>query len=152
MSSSSSEMELPSSSSLESVKLQMGQHIVHKGVSYYEAIILCNKMSLEEGLDTLYRYDKPIFAEGSLFWLPNLQVLENRSGYRLPTKEEWILAYENGEIDIEENVGEWLYGDVNSQYSVFELAPNFLRAVGLYMEREGYPVYGMRVVFIPPSQ
>jgi hypothetical protein len=140
-----------SSSSSENLKLQMmqiGRHeLAHRGISYYEAILICNKMSLEEGLDTLYQYDKPIFTEDSLFWLPNLTLLEERSGYRLPTKEEWVRAMENGEIEkLDENVGEWLYGNVYSQYSVFELAPGFLKTVGLYREREGYPVYGMRVV------
>jgi len=148
-SSSSEAEELLSSSSSESLKLQMGvQELDHKGISYYEAILICNKMSLEEGLDTLYQYDKPIFTDDdSLFWLPNIAVLEDRPGYRLPTKEEWVSAMENGEIEkLDENVGEWLYGEVNSQYSVFELAPHFLKTVGLYREREGYPVYGMRVV------
>ncbi|MDR3000297.1 MAG: hypothetical protein LBU89_03440 [Fibromonadaceae bacterium] len=151
--SSSSEVELSSSSdfssssSLEDVKLQMWQYeLEHRGISYYEAILICNKMSLEEGLDTLYSYDKPVFVD-ELFWLPNLQVLENRSGYRLPTKAEWLSAWEKKEIKKNyENVGEWLYETSGSQYSSFELAPHFLRTVGLYKEREGYPVYGMRVV------
>jgi len=145
---SSSSEELLSSSSSESLKLQMGrQELAHRGISYYEAILICNKMSLEEGLDTLYQYDKPVFTDDSLFWLPNITVLEDRSGYRLPTKEEWVSAMENGEIEkLDENVGEWLYGEANSQYGVFELAPHFLKTVGLYRERAGYPVYGMRVV------
>jgi len=140
-------VEEHSSSSVAVVEgpvLQMGERVLaHRGISYYEAILICNKMSLEEGLDTLYQYDAPVFTEDSLFWLLNIRVLEERSGYRLPTKEEWIAA------DVEkqdENVGEWLYGEAHSQYAVFELAPDFLKAVGLYRERAGYPVYGMRVV------
>jgi len=146
--SSSSEDEQLSSSGSESIKLQIGrQELAYRGISYYEAIRICNKMSLEEGLDTLYLYDKPVFTEDSLFWLPNIKILENRSGYRLPTKEEWVNAMENNEIEkLDENLGEWLWGEANSQYSVFELAPHFIKAVGLYREREGYPVYGMRVV------
>jgi len=128
--------------------LQIGRYeLEYSGVSYYDAILICNKMSRENGLDTLYQYDKPVFAGDSLFWLPNIRLLENRSGYRLPTKEEWIRAFENGEIEKEhENMGEWLYSEVNSQYGVFELAPHFIKTVGLYRERAGYPVYGMRVV------
>ena len=75
-------------------ELQMGSYeLAHEGVSFYEAILICNKMSLEEGLDSLYQYDEPVLA-GDYFWLPNIEVLENRSGYRLPTKEEWLLAME----------------------------------------------------------
>jgi len=151
--SSSSEMEIEvSSSSSEESKpiLQIGKYeLLYTGISYYDAILLCNKMSLEEGLDTLYQYDKPVFTEDSLFWLPNIKVLENRSGYRLPTKEEWLQAKENGEIEkLNDDVGEWLYGESNSIYGAFELAPHFVKAVGLYRGREEGPVYGMRVVKI----
>jgi hypothetical protein len=150
--SSSSEMEVSSSS--ESSVLQIGKYeLSYAGISYYDAILLCNKMSLEEGLDTLYQYDKPIFTEDSLFWLPNIRVLENRSGYRLPTKEEWLQAKENGEMEkLNDDVGEWLYGESNSMYGAFELAPHFVKAVGLYREKEGNPLYGMRVVKLLAQQ
>jgi len=150
--SSNSEIDV-SSSSLRST-LQIGKYeLSYAGISYYDAILLCNKMSLEEGLDTLYQYDKKIFTEDSLFWLPNIKVLENRSGYRLPTKEEWLLAKERGEIEkLNEDVGEWLYGESNSMYGTFELAPHFIKAVGLYRGKEGNPVYGMRVVKLLAQQ
>jgi len=148
--SSSSEMEIEVSSSSEETGpiLQIGKYeLLYTGISYYDAILLCNKMSLEEGLDTLYQYGKPVFTEDSLFWLPNIKVLENRSGYRLPTKEEWLQAKENGEIEkLYDDVGEWLYGQPNSMYGAFELAPQFVKAVGLYREKDGNPVYGIRVV------
>jgi hypothetical protein len=129
-------------------KLQIGKHeLANKGISYYEAILICNEMSLAEGLDTIYQYEKPIFTDDSLFWLPNIKVLEESSGYRLPTKGEWLRAKENGEMEkLYEDVGEWLYSETNFQYSIYELAPHFLKAVGLYKRKDGYPVYGMRVV------
>jgi len=140
--------EPSSTSSSASSTLQMGKYeLSYKGISYYEAILICNEMSLAEGLDTLYQYEKQIFTEDSLFWLPNIKVLWQNSGYRLPTKEEWLLAQENGEIEkLYTDVGEWLYSETNSQYSIYELAPHFLKTVGLYRARDGYPVYGMRVV------
>jgi hypothetical protein len=148
--SSSTSMEEQSSSSFEEEvpKLQISKHeLEFRGVSFYDAILICNEMSRKDGLDTLYQYDKLVFTEDSLIWLPNITVLENRSGYRLPTKEEWVAALENGEIEkLHEDVGEWLYSQPSSQYSVFELAPGFLKVVGLYREREGYPAYGVRVV------
>jgi hypothetical protein len=150
--SSSSEIEVSSSSEMEveGPILQIGKYeLSYTGISYYDAILLCNKMSLEAGLDTLYQYDKPVFTEDSLFWLPNIRVLENRSGYRLPTKEEWMQAKENGDIEkLDENVGEWLYGESNSMYGSFELAPHFIKAVGLYREKAGNPTYGIRVARI----
>jgi hypothetical protein len=149
-SSSAMEEQNSSSSEAEILKLQISKHeLEFRGVSFYDAILICNEMSRKEGLDTLYQYDKPVFTEDSLIWLPNITVLENRSGYRLPTKEEWVAAWESGEIEKQhEDVGEWLYSQPSSQYSVFELAPNFLKAVGLYREREGYPAYGVRLLKI----
>jgi hypothetical protein len=148
--SSSSEVEISSSSEDSILKIEKYE-LSYTGISYYDAILLCNKMSLENGLDTLYQYDKPVFTEDSLFWLPNIRVLENRSGYRLPTKEEWLAAKENGEIEkLNEDVGEWLYGESNSMYGSFELAPHFIKAVGLYREKAGNPAYGMRVAKVIP--
>jgi len=140
--------EPPSASSSSIATLRMYKYeLSHRGISYYEAILICNEMSLAEGLDTLYQYEKPIFVEDSLFWLPNIKVSGENSGYRLPTKEEWRRAKESSEIEkLYEDVGEWLYSETNSPYSVYELAPSFLKTVGLYRGREGYPVYGMRVV------
>jgi hypothetical protein len=148
--SSSSEAEVSSSSEMEIPILQIGEYeLSYTGISYYDAILLCNKMSLEDGLDTLYQYDKPVFTEDSLFWLPNIRILEERSGYRLPTMEEWMQAKKNGEIKkLNEDVGEWLYGESNSMYGSFELAPHFIKAVGLYREKAGNPAYGMRVVMV----
>jgi len=103
-------------------------------------------MSLADSLDTLYQYDAPVLEDYS-FWLPNLKVLNNRSGYRLPTKEEWLSAEGRGEMDdVTVTTGEWLYNESNKPYSFFELAPTFTKAVGLYREAKGNPVYGMRVL------
>ena len=144
------EIEIPIEQNLI---LEFGLHeLEHRGISYYEAILRCNKMSLEEGLDTLYEYGEKIFAEDSLFWLTEMKVRENLSGYRLPTRDEWVEAEENGEFEkIDDNVGEWLYSETQSQFSVLELAPHFKKTVGLYKEREGYPIFGMRVVKVAAS-
>jgi len=155
--SSSSSRASGSSSSIYS-KLQMGKldTTSKKGISYYEAIIRCNKMSREENLDSLYQYDKPEYIIGdSIFWLPNITILEGRSGYRLPTKEEWNKAYENDEIkDVDKNIGEWLNKEVGSQYSAysifeiatFEIDTVFYKVIGLYKSKDSSLVYGMRAV------
>lgn len=131
-----------SSGSSGNSKLQMEKHRQDTGVSYYEAILICNAFSLLDALDSLYQYDEPISVEES-FWLPNIKILENRSGYRLPTKEEWLRSMENGEMeDVDENIGEWLYSELNTQYSVYELAPKFSKAVGFRKN----PNYGVRLL------
>jgi hypothetical protein len=129
-------------------KLKMDKRrLTNKGISYYEAILICNEKSKEEGLDTLYQYDEPRLTGGLYIWLPNIKVLKDRSGYRLPTKEEWIQANENDEMeDIDEDIGEWLYKENNKEYTLFELAPKFLSSVGLYGKGDKYSIYGMRVL------
>jgi hypothetical protein len=125
------------------LKTKMGETRLYTGINYYEAIRICNEKSLEEDLDTLYQHDKHSFVGGGPdFWLPNIKVLEGRSGYRLPTKEEWIKA--QGEIkDFNEDISEWIYIESNSEIATFELAPSFsTRVSGL---SKG-PNYGMRVV------
>jgi len=144
----SAEEKTGSSSGSGNAKLQISKHRLDTlNISYYEAILICNKMSRADNLDTLYQYDELVLEDDSFFWLQNIKVLENRSGYRLPTREEWLFANENEEMeDIDDNIGEWLYKKSNAKYGTFELAPNFLKAVGLYKEVKGHPVYGMRVL------
>jgi hypothetical protein len=134
----------------QTLTLEFGlNELEQKNISFYEAILLCNKISIEENLDTLYEYSEKFFVDDSLFWLTNLKVRKNLQGYRLPTKEEWVEAFENGKIEkLDENIGEWLFVETESQsqFSVMELAPHFKKTVGLYKEREDYPIFGMRLV------
>jgi len=148
VSSSSNRKYRSSSSSISKIIMQVSPtKLDTTGISYYEAILICNKMSIKEGLDTLYKYDSLSIVEGSLFWLQNLKVLENRSGYRLPTMEEWEQAEESGKIiDANGTVGEWIYREANSPYALFYIAPSFVKATGLYKKNPDNPAYGMRVL------
>ena len=87
-----------------------------ESVSWFQAIVFCNQLSLFEGYQPTYQYpetkqfDDPIFK--SIQWNPHA------NGYRLPTKEEWLYAARNetnlqysGSNDIDE-VG-WHMGNSN---------------------------------------
>ncbi|GHV12618.1 hypothetical protein AGMMS49938_05540 [Fibrobacterales bacterium] len=116
-------------------------------VSFYEAILLCNKVSKSSGFDTVYVYDKKNLVSDSLIYLENLRILEGAKGYRLPTKEEYLFANENGFIEkINPELAEWLYSAPTTEYSLFELSPNFIKTVGLYRFRTDYPPYGLRLL------
>jgi hypothetical protein len=145
---SSSSSLIPSSSSKIIIEISP-MRLDTTGISYYDAVLICNKMSLDEGLDTLYQYDELLLIDDypDIFWLSNIRILEDRSGYRLPTREEWEQAKEKGEIDdADENVGEWIYRKASSQYAYFYLAPSFVAHIGIYREKSDGPIYGMRVL------
>lgn len=117
-----------------SIRLEMQPKHGAAGISFYDAVLICNEMSKEEGLDTLYEYSESKANDSyNSFWLENLKVLENRSGYRLPTQEEWEQAYANNEFDdFEPDAPEWVYRNINGEYGYSFLAPNFKdRVIGM---------------------
>jgi formylglycine-generating enzyme required for sulfatase activity len=59
-----------------------------ESVTWFDAIRYCNLLSKQEGFDTIYRYDQ-IRAENAV----NLECHWEKSGYRLPTNDEWELAF-----------------------------------------------------------
>lgn len=55
-------------------------------VDWNDAVLFCNRLSLAEGLDTVYTYSKLGDA------LENVQADFTKNGYRLPTEAEWEFA------------------------------------------------------------
>ena len=69
-------------------------------VSWYDAILFCNKLSLSEDrqpyyiLDTLQQDTDNIDVLDTLKWVVNIQ--PDADGYRLPTEAEWSYIFERG--------------------------------------------------------
>lgn len=86
-------------------------------VSWYEAILFANALSKRMGLDTAYSY-AGILSGGKL---SGLQIDQSKRAVRLPTAEEWILAYRAGTRD------SYYWGtDVASKYAQYILTNGYM--------------------------
>jgi len=62
-------------------------------VSWYEAIFFCNRMSVKNGLDSVYSYSGASKdASGRIDGLIGIKVKYAAEGIRLPTEAEWMFA------------------------------------------------------------
>ncbi len=60
--------------------------------TWYDAVLFCNEISKNAGLDTVYSYDILMGRLGNGSILRNVKIHYNRNGYRLPTEAEWEYA------------------------------------------------------------
>ncbi|SHL36565.1 SUMF1/EgtB/PvdO family nonheme iron enzyme [Fibrobacter sp. UWEL] len=63
------------------------------GMTFYDAVLYANELSLQEGFDTVYTYSG-VFRDGAghALGLENFRFHLTVEGYRLPTEAEWVFA------------------------------------------------------------
>jgi hypothetical protein len=67
-----------------------------ENVSFYDAIIYCNRRNELEGLQPVYSYSSVSSYNSSVTMLTDLAADTRKNGYRFPTPGEWNFAYWGG--------------------------------------------------------
>ena len=96
------------------------------GVTYFDAVLFANAMSVRDSLDTAYTYVTARFdSMGSCYSLDGLAFNPAVNAYRLPTEAEWVYAAQNG-WDVDEG---WNGG--NSDYVLHDVCGKKENGFGL---------------------
>jgi formylglycine-generating enzyme required for sulfatase activity len=113
-------------------------------ISWYDALVFCNKLSIAEGLSPAYRIngstDPAVWGtvptSSNSTW-DAVTIVTGSTGYRLPTEAQWeyacragtTTAYNTGSNTISDNTGWYSNNSVGSSHDVGLKSPN---AWGLY--------------------
>jgi formylglycine-generating enzyme required for sulfatase activity len=88
----------------------------------------CNQKSLEQGLTPVYDLSGPTYTgSGDLLWYDNIVEHLDRNGWRLPSSDEWTLAYLAGTSPSDQ----YFWGNntspaVAGQYAIYGGIDNFV--------------------------
>jgi formylglycine-generating enzyme required for sulfatase activity len=107
-----------------------------ENVSWFDAVLYCNKRSIKEGLDSVYKYTSIYGTAGDGCSLSNVNADIGKNGYRLPTEAEWEYAcragtttqyYWNNGI-----AGDYAWYSINSNGKSYPIAQKLSNAFKLY--------------------
>lgn len=119
-----------------------GENFPVESVSYYDAIVFCNKLSLLQGKTPCYSVNGKINPEDWNYVPHSNKSIEdkielnlNADGYRIPTMEEWDIAIKGGEKFMysgSDDLDSVAWTDCNSGMVLHEVAKLKPNAFGLY--------------------
>ena len=72
-----------------------GDNLPVENVTWFDAVMFCNKLSAKEGIDAYYTI-KDIVKNGDNITSATVTQNKQSKGYRLPTKTEWLYAAAGG--------------------------------------------------------
>jgi formylglycine-generating enzyme required for sulfatase activity len=105
------------------------------GRNWYDAVLFCNALSRQAGLDTVYRFDSIVGSPGNGSWFL-LTAIDSGPGYRLPTEAEWEYACRagtTGEFSWGSGDGrEYAWYSVNSEGGIHQVAEKKPNGYALY--------------------
>jgi formylglycine-generating enzyme required for sulfatase activity len=132
-----------------------------ESISWYEAVRFCNCLSVVSGREPVYKawgvddmdsYLKWAFSTQSATAMSNIYADENASGYRLPSKEEWMWAaigtdrkspgqvnttgankhYSGGPEGTNDGIGNYSWCDYNSSNITHEVGLKLGNELGIF--------------------
>jgi uncharacterized repeat protein (TIGR02543 family) len=106
-----------------------------ESVTYFDAILYCNKRSKRDGLDTIYTYTSKIMFGNNCTEMNGIKIDYSKPGYRLPTEAEWEYACRAGtttDYYWESNINNYAWYMTNSGSTTHTVAQKLPNNFGLY--------------------